>query len=79
MTETRDGSTVRICGGWVRDKLLHRSTKDVDVALDNCSGEAFSKAVKEVLERWGWPASRGGVIKANPAKSKHLETATSTS
>ena len=30
---------VRIAGGWVRDKLLGFESDDIDVALENCSGE----------------------------------------
>jgi len=71
------GSTVRICGGWVRDKALGRLTKDIDVALDNCSGAAFAEKVASVLRtKRGTSASRVGVIAANPDQSKHLETAT---
>ena len=72
------GTTVRICGGWVRDKALGRVTKDVDVAVDNCSGAAFAERVSEVLAARGGPEKRSqiGVIAANPEQSKHLETAT---
>ena len=30
---------VRIAGGWVRDKLLGYESDDIDVALENCTGE----------------------------------------
>ncbi|KAK7237740.1 CTP:tRNA cytidylyltransferase [Aureococcus anophagefferens] len=71
------GTTVRICGGWVRDKALGRVTKDVDVALDNVSGAAFAARVSEALAaRGGDRGSNIGVIAANPEQSKHLETAT---
>lgn len=70
-------TTVRICGGWVRDKALGRVTKDIDVAVDNCSGAVFAERVCQSLaERGTEPFSRVGVIAANPDQSKHLETAT---
>ena len=79
-------TTVRICGGWVRDKALGRVTKDVDVALDNCSGATFAERVVEALAKGleGGDArgaalaasSTVGLIAANPEQSKHLETAT---
>ena len=79
-------TTVRICGGWVRDKALGRVTKDVDVALDNCSGATFAERVVEALAK-GLEGGDGrgaalaasstvGLIAANPEQSKHLETAT---
>ena len=68
---------MRICGGWVRDKALGKVTKDVDVAVDNCSGAAFAERVSEALAaRGGGKGSNIGVIAANPEQSKHLETAT---
>mmetsp|Transcript_28286 Transcript_28286/g.91200 ORF Transcript_28286/g.91200 Transcript_28286/m.91200 type:complete len:518 (+) Transcript_28286:590-2143(+) len=82
-------TTVRICGGWVRDKALGRLTKDIDVALDNCSGAAFAEKVSQVLSKLdrhekkrsssslsSSSSSKVGVIAANPDQSKHLETAT---
>jgi tRNA nucleotidyltransferase (CCA-adding enzyme) len=42
--KANNGRTViRIAGGWVRDKLLGRDSDDIDVALDNVSGNAFAK------------------------------------
>lgn len=75
---SRRGTTVRIVGGWVRDKALGIETKDVDVALDKCTGAAFAKAVAKVLRERGESWSSYGVIGANPQQSKHLETATMT-
>ena len=71
-------TTVRICGGWVRDKALGRVTKDIDVALDNCSGAAFAQKVATVVSKKNsvGGVSHIGVIAANPDQSKHLETAT---
>ena len=71
-------TTLRVAGGWVRDKLLGRECKDVDVALDDMLGREFAERLCEFLElRGGADAARGvHVIQANPDQSKHLETAT---
>lgn len=73
--EKRLETTVRVAGGWVRDKLLGIEGKyDVDLVLDNMSGQRFAN----LLSGWiGYKYSQDlevGVIKQNPAKSKHLET-----
>ena len=75
---------IRVAGGWVRDKILHLNSHDVDVALSNMSGVRFATIVQAYLahlERTGQipvPRKRHkiGVISANPSQSKHLETAT---
>lgn len=78
---------IRIAGGWVRDKILGLQTHDVDIALDSCTGVEFAHAVKEyhsyiAPEEKTSDGSKSkndigkiGVIAANPAQSKHLETA----
>jgi tRNA nucleotidyltransferase/poly(A) polymerase len=61
------GTTVRVAGGWVRDKLLLKAPDDVDVALDNCSGTEFANAVQEMLRCEGCEQmGKVTVIKANP-------------
>jgi tRNA nucleotidyltransferase (CCA-adding enzyme) len=83
---------VRVAGGWVRDKILGLQTHDVDIALDTCTGVEFATVLKHHVEvqqkqqqqqnNRSSPLSqqkvcgRIGVIAANPAQSKHLETAT---
>jgi len=66
----------RVAGGWVRDKLLGLSTDDIDIAVDNMTGEEFAELIKQYLESEGTTSSRVNVIKTNPEKSKHLATAT---
>eukprot|EP00588_Corethron_pennatum_P005076 CAMPEP_0194294898 /NCGR_PEP_ID=MMETSP0169-20130528/52004_1 /TAXON_ID=218684 /ORGANISM="Corethron pennatum, Strain L29A3" /LENGTH=197 /DNA_ID=CAMNT_0039043911 /DNA_START=119 /DNA_END=708 /DNA_ORIENTATION=+ len=84
--------TVRIVGGWVRDRLLSSpwyasrgavpppassASYDVDVALSSCTGLQFAEGVAAHL-RSVRPGDvpHVGVVSANPDKSKHLETAT---
>eukprot|EP00536_Pseudo-nitzschia_multiseries_P013983 jgi/Psemu1/68937/estExt_Genemark1.C_6400007 len=73
---------IRIAGGWVRDKILGLQTHDVDIALDTCTGVEFAQAVKAFYEKDHADSKdikekigKIGVIAANPAQSKHLETA----
>ena len=88
--------TVRVAGGWVRDKLLNSHSYDIDVSLDTLTGEAYAILVQKYLMKMkkrdeedindnnnkekahaqAHTCSRVSVIKANPEKSKHLETAT---
>lgn len=41
---------LRAAGGWVRDKLLGRDCHDIDVALDNITGEDFAFQFNELSE-----------------------------
>lgn len=68
--------TLRIAGGWVRDKILGLTSEDCDIAIDTMMGEKFALIFLEFLKYRGIPTSSYGVIHANPTKSKHLETAT---
>lgn len=71
-----EGTVVRVAGGWVRDKLLGRQTKDdIDIAVDKMSGKSFAEAVNRWLKKQGAKTFSIGVIEQNPEKSKHLETA----
>lgn len=68
---------LRVAGGWVRDKILMRPTgTDVDIAVENATGAGFAHAVSEYLKNQAVEFKGFGVIRANPDKSKHLETAT---
>ena len=63
-------TNVRVAGGWVRDKLMGKQPKDIDLMVDNVSGQAFAVMVTEFLGMSG-----PHVIRANPDQSKNLETA----
>jgi tRNA nucleotidyltransferase/poly(A) polymerase len=75
VTETKLPISIRVAGGWVRDKLLSLQGKnDIDITLDSLSGIQF-------LDRYNrWRLRRGEgkrsyyIVKKNPSKSKHLET-----
>ncbi|GAB5361698.1 hypothetical protein AAMO2058_000735100 [Amorphochlora amoebiformis] len=69
-------TTVRVAGGWVRDKILGKLSDDIDIAVDNMLGEEFAELVNEYLHEKGEETKNVAVIKTNPEKSKHLATAT---
>lgn len=62
--EKAPSTTLRAAGGWVRDKLMGIDSHDIDIAIDNMSGQDFARLVTENVT----------VIKSNPDQSKHLET-----
>ncbi|ELA47606.2 hypothetical protein VCUG_00929 [Vavraia culicis subsp. floridensis] len=68
---TLQGIVPRVAGGWVRDKLLGKVSNDIDITINRISGYAFAHGMQEY---YGITGSIGQ-IKANPDKSKHLETA----
>jgi tRNA nucleotidyltransferase (CCA-adding enzyme) len=70
-------TTIRIAGGWVRDKLLSSKDEhtDIDVALDNMSGKNFATIFDDWCKLSKKDSLNVAVIKPNPSKSKHLETA----
>lgn len=71
------GTTVRVAGGWVRDKILYGKAKDdIDICLDNMTGEQFCLHLNAWARDHGQSTFKFGVIQSNPDKSKHLETAT---
>ena len=64
----------RVAGGWVRDKLLGRDSLDLDIAVNDMSGNAFAQYLTQYQEQQNLRESRLTVINANPEQSKHLET-----
>jgi tRNA nucleotidyltransferase/poly(A) polymerase len=49
----KKNTIARVAGGWVRDKLLGRTSDDIDIALDNQSGEDFANNVNDYLKLQG--------------------------
>ena len=68
--ERAPSTVVRVCGGWIRDKLLGIRPKDMDLMVDNITGPDFARLVALAV---GGKAP--AVIKENPEKSRHVETA----
>ncbi|CAD8119159.1 unnamed protein product [Paramecium sonneborni] len=73
--DTNIQSVLRIAGGWVRDKLMGNESHDIDITIDNMSGEQFVQKMKEYFESKNIKVSGFGVTRLNPEQSKHLETA----
>mmetsp|Transcript_17508 Transcript_17508/g.67914 ORF Transcript_17508/g.67914 Transcript_17508/m.67914 type:complete len:571 (-) Transcript_17508:30-1742(-) len=48
---TASGTTMRVAGGWVRDKLLGKRSNDIDIAVDNMSGSEFRALIYAHLEK----------------------------
>ncbi|KAK2196091.1 bifunctional Nucleotidyltransferase superfamily/Poly A polymerase [Babesia duncani] len=67
---------LRVAGGWVRDKILNKTSDDIDIALDIMTGVEFCEYLnKFTSDNLGFQKSVG-VVKRRPEQSKHLETAT---
>lgn len=76
VNESKLNTTVRVAGGWVRDKVLQLPSKfDIDLALEKVTGVQFA----QLMQEWMVTSKRDhtmafGVIVQNVEKSKHLET-----
>ncbi|CAN8074467.1 unnamed protein product [Agarophyton chilense] len=72
--------TLRVAGGWVRDKILYPNATltnvDIDIALDTMLGIQFAERINHYLDEHHMPHASVGLIQKNPDQSKHLETAT---
>jgi tRNA nucleotidyltransferase/poly(A) polymerase len=64
------GCTLRVAGGWVRDKILGCESDDIDISLDKLTGQEFSKYVR--MEK----KVNVHIIEAKHDQCKHLEVAT---
>ncbi|POM61426.1 TRNA nucleotidyltransferase, partial [Phytophthora palmivora] len=71
-------TTLRVAGGWVRDKLRGAESEDIDIALDDLKGTKFARFITKFQRDRKLPTSSVGIVKANSDKSKHLEVATVT-
>lgn len=67
--------TLRFTGGWVRDKLLGRTSHDIDVAIDKSTGEEFATGLHNYMVGKNLAETNVHKVAVNPEKSKHLETA----
>jgi len=55
-------TTLRVAGGWVRDKLLEKESQDIDIALDDQSGIEFAMSVNSYLASQGMETRTVAVI-----------------
>ena len=77
LKENNRKTVVRICGGWVRDKMMGKESNDIDMALDDMYGEELATMIRQKMEKENPDQKKPGygVIKNNSDKSKHLEVA----
>eukprot|EP00055_Hartaetosiga_balthica_P012883 m.64035 g.64035 ORF g.64035 m.64035 type:complete len:587 (+) comp8097_c0_seq2:57-1817(+) len=68
--------TLRVAGGWVRDKLLNRSSLDIDITSDLSSGKDIAESVKKYLEDNNMRDSAKFKIRHSAQQSEHLDVAT---
>jgi tRNA nucleotidyltransferase (CCA-adding enzyme) len=61
---------LRWTGGWVRDKLLKVPSHDIDVAINNMTGEHFGLKMQEYLEIPGH-AEKHGLLEGTENMSAH--------
>ena len=59
----------------MRDKLLGIDSDDIDISVNNMTGKKFATILKSQLNADSGNVPESYVVKLNPAKSKHLETA----
>ena len=65
-------STFRVAGGWVRDKILGKENDDIDITIDNISGEEYTKILESEISQ----NDLIKIIKNSNEKSAHLQTST---
>ena len=68
-------TTVRVAGGWVRDKLLGLDSKDIDICVDNMSGKDFALLTRQWMKDCHMKVSEVATVDANVDANKHLESA----
>ena len=69
--ENKLNTTLRVAGGWVRDKLLGKESDDIDITLDDIRGIDF---VQKVDAKINAGRKQFGTTKANKDTSKHFVT-----
>ena len=71
----KNKTELRVAGGWVRDKILGIDSDDIDISITNMTGKDFATILKKQLNHDNGHFPDSYIVKLNPAKSKHLETA----
>jgi len=68
-------TTVRVAGGWVRDKLLGLESKDIDISVDNMSGKDFALLTRQWMKDCHMKVKPVATVDTNVEANKHLESA----
>ena len=69
-----NNTTFRVAGGWVRDKILGNENEDIDITLDNITGQEYLKYLESEISKTEENTIK--IIKNSNEKSSHLQTAT---
>mgnify|MGYP002631828287 CR=1 FL=1 len=49
LKENDKHTTLRVAGGWVRDKLMGKQSEDIDIALDDMYGEELAEILRQKM------------------------------
>ncbi len=64
----------RVAGGWIRDKLLGKPSKDVDITVDIMKGIEFAEYLKQfAVKRYGAEQNIIGTIKGTEARPEQIK------
>lgn len=73
------GITARVCGGWVRDKLLGKQSKDIDINIEGMKGDTYAYYLHQMAQqRYGASqkvVSRVKTTEERPEQIKNLSVA----
>lgn len=47
LKENNLNTTLRVAGGWVRDKMYGKESDDIDIALDDMFGQEFAEIISK--------------------------------
>ncbi|EGD77004.1 hypothetical protein PTSG_07347 [Salpingoeca rosetta] len=68
--------TLRVAGGWVRDKLLGRESLDIDITTDSLSGSDLALHIEQLLKEKNEKDAARFKILPVPEQSAHLQVST---
>ena len=71
LSHNEKNSIFRVAGGWVRDKILGNENDDIDITIDNISGQDYIKSLESEISK-----NNVKIIKNSNEKSSRLQTAT---
>ena len=72
------GTTIRVCGGWVRDKLLGLHSNDIDINIDNMGCGDFVQQICEELNQGRIEKVTFGISDPKANKLKNIQVANMT-
>ena len=73
LSNNPQNSIFRVAGGWVRDKLLSINNEDIDITIDNITGQEYISLLSQLNTE---NSKAFKIIKNTNEKSSKLQTAT---